>query len=106
MERTATDYLFTLNLYEEPILISKLLFHLGPSAPAERTAYLQARADLRRLEKMNFVKLSTQKGADYVCLTALGRGLADTLADYMSDEMIKGWQQQVLSLQPSYGQPA
>lgn len=92
MERTAADYLFTLSLYDEPVLLSKLLFHLEPSGKTERTAYLRAKADLRTLEKKNLVALSARDGAEYVCLTIPGRMAASALAETMAEEMVRGWQ--------------
>lgn len=106
MEHTTTDYIFVLSLYNDAIPLSKLLFHLEPGGQAGHNAYLQAKADLRMLEKKKLVVLSKQTGTDYVRLTSLGRKASDTVASALADKMVIEWQYKTLSFQQPQSQPA
>lgn len=105
-EHTTIDYLFILSIYNAPIPLGKLLFHLEPDGEAGRMAYLQARADLKGLQQAGMVELKTQDDTDWVQLTPLGRQTAEALATAMADEMVKGWRQQSAQARPSYARPA
>lgn len=106
MERATTDYLFILSLYDEPIPLGKLLFHLDASEKAEGAEYRRVKADLRTLEAKKLVTLQAENGACYVLLTQLGRNTANAVASTVADKMVADWQYRTPQPYPSYGRPA